>query len=90
MQRLGTLYAEGRGTGPRRVGVRLASVPTMLIATATILSVAQGDLPAASAAATYSPVPASVPAATVSGPVTGGTGIDLVGTTSFELEQCRL
>ncbi len=35
----------------------------------------------------HTPVPASVPDATVTGPVTGGTGIDLPGTTSFNLKS---
>ena len=41
--------------------------------------------PVRQAAGAAAPVAASVPKATVSGPVTGGKGIDLVGTTSFDL-----
>ena len=41
--------------------------------------------PPITGATTAATVPSSVPKATVSGPVTGGTGIDLPGTTSFDL-----
>jgi len=39
-----------------------------------------------SAGAVVLSVPVTVPQATVTGPVTGGTGIDLIGTTSFNLK----
>ncbi len=56
----------------------------VLIAMTMSLSLATSGSPAAGAAAVTS-VPASVPEATVSGPVTGGTGINLEGTTTFDL-----
>jgi hypothetical protein len=53
----------------------------------TTLSVADAGPQAAGAAMASSRVSASVPKATVSGPVTGGTGINLEGTTSFDLSS---
>ena len=51
----------------------------------TACSSAASSHPPSTGTATAATVPASVPKATVSGPVTGGTGIDLPGTTSFDL-----
>jgi Alpha/beta hydrolase domain len=64
-----------------RVAFR-AGVP-ILLALAATLPIAHGD-PQPAGAAVLS-APATVPRAVVSGPVTGGTGIDLPGTTSFNL-----
>jgi hypothetical protein len=61
-------------------GVALSALVT------AILSVGNAAPPASAAQVTAS-VPASVPKATVTGPVSGGSGIDLEGTTSFDLSS---
>lgn len=77
-------------TGTARPGhsaVRLAtSVAVLAAAASTLVGVVIGTQAAQAAAPTQPPVPASVPKATVTGPVTGGKGIDLIGTTSFNLK----
>jgi Alpha/beta hydrolase domain len=70
------------------------SAPSALLTAATSLlcfalslvgmSVLTGAVPAA-ASGSHSFGPSDVPRAVVSGPVTGGKGIDLLGTTSFDL-----
>jgi hypothetical protein len=55
------------------------------LATVGVLAVAPA--PQAAAAPARSPVPADVPDADVTGPVTGGKGIDLPGTTTFDLAK---
>ncbi len=63
----------------------LPGVALLVLLTAT-LSVGNAAPPASAAQVTVS-VPASVPKATVTGPVSGGSGIDLEGTTSFDLSS---
>ncbi len=58
---------------------------TVLAATAVLCLVLLVPVRAQPAAASAGSVPASVPAARVTGPVTGGKGIDLPGTTTFDL-----
>ncbi len=62
----------------------MAGATLAILALAAALSAAPSD-PQAAGAEAADRVPASVPQATVSGPVTGGKGINLVGTTSFDL-----
>ena len=66
--------------------VRAARTP-VLIGVAFAVLMASADPQAAGATDASSQVPASVPKATVTGPVTGGTGINLEGTTSFALSS---
>jgi hypothetical protein len=56
----------------------------VLVTMTTSMSVAS-TVPQAAGTETDTSMPAGVPLATVTGPVTGGTGIDLEGTTSFRL-----
>lgn len=81
--RPGALFAGDRGAGAWRARVLSGAALCVLVATTTTLSAAEVELQVAGAAA--SSLPGSVPQATVTGPVTGGTGIDLPGTTSFNL-----
>ena len=64
----------------------LPAVALSALLATTSLSIASAAPPAAGAAAVAS-VPASVPKAEVTGPVTGGKGINLEGTTSFDLSS---
>jgi hypothetical protein len=66
------------------VTVRFAVALPVLAGMATVLSAAPFEAQA-SGASRASAVSAGVPKATVSGPVTGGKGINLVGSTSFDL-----
>jgi hypothetical protein len=66
--------------------VQIGAAVTLLVAVHVAQWVAPTGLQTAGAATVVS-APASVPKATVSAPVTGGTGIDLVGTTSFALSS---
>jgi hypothetical protein len=63
----------------------LSGVALSVLLAMTTLSVANAGPQAAGAAVASSQIAASVPKAIVTGPVTGGTGIDLPGTTSFDL-----
>lgn len=67
----------------RRVGIGTLA---LLIIVPAVLGVTQA-VPHAAAASRALSVSSSVPKATVSGPVTGGKGINLVGTTSFNLKR---
>jgi len=71
-------------TRSRWVSRRVAAGLPLLVALTTLSVVHIGSAAAASASAS---VPADVPRATVTGPVTGGKGIDLAGTTSFDLRS---
>lgn len=74
-----------RGNHSRIGGWRVCvGAAALLVATNVVLSVAPAGLQAAGAA-TPVPIPASVPKATISGPVTGGKGINLLGSTTFDL-----
>jgi hypothetical protein len=80
------------GSLPRRHGVtRPVSVVAVLVASATLLCLPAlprsqfvGTVPAAASGSPLH-VSSDVPRTVVSGPVTGGNGIDLPGTTSFDL-----
>jgi hypothetical protein len=65
----------------------LAGVACPVFVAMTIVQLASSEPQSAGASISSSQLPASVPKATVTGPVTGGTGIDLPGTTSFDLHS---
>ncbi len=81
------VFALRRGTRTWRTLALLKAALIVLVATTTTLAVTYDGPRTAGAAVASSQVPASVAKATVAGPVTGGKGIDLVGTTSFDLSS---
>ena len=88
------MQSRGRGLPSCLGTMRLVLAVTALLVSTTSLSLFSlppfrlfaGALPAA-ANGLHSSVPSDVPRAKVSGPVTGGKGIDLPGTTSFDLRR---
>ncbi len=71
---------------PRRSAVwRISCGLVAVVSLGGILAACGGS--ASSTSSSPPSVPASVPRATVTGPVTSGKGIDLVGTTSFDLSS---
>jgi hypothetical protein len=81
----GEIMTRRRGARADRRRVLPAVAVSAFLAT-TALSVASAA-PQAAGAAAVSSIPASVPKASVTGPVTGGKGINLTGTTSFDLSS---
>jgi len=80
-----TYRRDGGGASGRRASGTTSGLAAVLFL-GFCLS-ACGSSSSAPASATVPPIPASVPKATISGPVTGGKGINLVGTTSFPLKD---
>jgi Alpha/beta hydrolase domain len=88
------MRSRGRGLpsclGPVRL---LLAVTAVLVSTTSLSLFSLGPLPhfagavPAAADGLHSSGPSDVPRAVVSGPVTGGKGIDLPGTTSFDLRR---
>jgi hypothetical protein len=74
--------------GPRSTAVlRLFFGLAAMVSLSVALVMRSASASATTHSTTDASVPASVPRATVTGPVTGGTGIDLLGTTMFDLSK---
>ena len=84
------MAARGNGGGESRViaGMRgTACSLAVLLGMGALAAACSGSASSTPQTATTVPVPASVPRATVTGPVTGEMGIDLAGTTTFDLSS---
>ena len=81
------MQSRGRSQPRVRRMASLVAVASSALAAATLLSLFVPPVvaPAAAAASGSPSVPSDVPRAVVTNPVTGGSGIDLPGTTSFDL-----
>lgn len=73
----------GSGCG----ALRRALWSLTVVASLSGFAVLHNPVSANAAASSTASVPSSVPKATVTGPVTGGSGIDLLGTTMFNLKN---
>ena len=87
MGRLGACFSRLGALRAGRTPVLPKVAFTVLVAIATTLAVMCAGPQPAGATVAPTQVPANVPKATVTGPVTGGTGINLEGTTSFDLSS---
>jgi len=84
MGRISVATASDRARAWRRLLVLVVAFFALVATTGLSIASAQ---PQKAGASTDTAVPASVPQATVTGPVTGGSGINLEGTTSFDLSS---